>query len=178
MPNLPKIPESLVKSYSDTLNNPYITSPIKTVVYNQKSVDTGVHQRFNFDENLATWIRNNIVDQWQDNASGISTTTGPCQGPHVDKRRFFNLIYLLDPGGDNVRTVFYKPKSHNIKFNHDSGFFLNYDDLEIIESHQLKSCSWNFLYTGTIHSVENITRVRASVQLGLMFDISDELLLR
>ena len=178
MPNLLKIPESLIKSYQDILNNPYISSPPKTILHNQTSFETGIHQRFKFNTDLADWIKNNIVDQWQDDSSGIALTTGPCQGPHVDKRRFFNLVYLLDPGGTDVRTVFYKPKSHNIKFNHDSGFFLNYDDLTIVESHQLNPYSWNFLYTGTIHSVENITGVRTSIQLGLMVDISDELLLR
>jgi hypothetical protein len=178
LPNLPSIPQNLLVEINNLKIDPYINHPPKITLKNQKEIKSGSHQRFAFDEPLTRWIKHNILDQYRSDSSGISVNTGPSQAPHVDKRRFFNLMYLVDPGGLDVNTVFYKPVTHNLNFDTDSRFCKNYDELEIISKHKLIPHTWNFLYSNTIHSVENITGSRITVQLGLMFDISNQLLSR
>ncbi len=87
---------------------------------------------------------------------------------------------MIDPGGDNVRTVFWEPKSNSCDMVKEKLYFNHYDQLEEIESHVIKQHEWALLYgMNQIHSVENIQTDRISLQIGLMRDpLSDLLILK
>jgi hypothetical protein len=86
-----------------------------------------------------------------------------CMPPHVDSYRAMAINYLIEPGGDNVQTVFYnavrpiKTESHN----------LCYPEVSQIESHVFKQ-AWYAFSVNRCHSVENLQTQRIFLALRLI----------
>jgi len=95
-----------------------------------------------------------------------------CQGPHCDLGRRYALNYIIDCGGDNVRTVWYKEKGYPIERLHNSGpegksYWADYPDLEVIDDIVFSPGIWVLLNTKILHSVENITGYRCFLTVSL-----------
>lgn len=85
--------------------------------------------------------------------------------PHVDpkEQRSKGYLFLLDQGGDNVLTRWYKLKD---KVDNDKileGAPIPDQKLKMIEEHHLKLRSWYFGDYSIIHSVENLERPRITI---------------
>lgn len=90
---------------------------------------------------------------------------GSYTAPHVDDRtqRKEGFLYILDQGGDNVRTRWYTPKKEYADLYVPDSTGIPYDRLDIVEDHHLQYKTWYYGDFGGIHSVENIERTRVSL---------------
>jgi len=171
--NLPSIPTELIKYSLDMDQFFYGGNPERTLIKNGKSFKAGLNRRQELNVELEEWLKKNIISDWQD--AGYSRTLGPCHGPHIDRSRFFTLQYVIETGGDDVCTVFYKPRTQKLDMEKGWFYINNYDQLEPLEHHFIKKGMWCLLNARNhIHSVENIKDTRVSIQIGLMKDPVDE----
>lgn len=167
--HLPAIPQHLVPRPDRIDTSLDSTAHQRTLIRDGQKSMAGINRRHALEADLQSWIKNHIVPEWQN--AGISITTAPCHGPHIDRSRFFTLQYLLDPGGPAVQTVFYQPKFLSLDMEPGYFFFNNYDQLLVTQSHVFQLGRWLIIDgRNNIHSVENIQDRRISVQIGLMKD--------
>jgi len=74
-------------------------------------------------------------------------------------------MWILDTGGQQVRTVFWQQKGFQIE--RDPKFYPDsYDDLIELETHVLEPNKWVLINGNVIHSVENIQTLRKSIMIG------------
>lgn len=124
-------------------------------------------------EEFEQWSKDYIHPHPFESGATVSIGDAPIHGPHVDFRRRYNMVYILDAGGDNVRTVWYKERGHPIERLHAAGpegksyWVKNYTDLEVIDDVVLEPGIWYLLNTKIIHSVENITGNRSMFTVSL-----------
>ena len=181
LPNLPQVPEHLLKYtgempedsiYANDKSRNLAYHGDRTLIKHGKTFKEGMQRKGRVNEDLEPWIKENIIAEYKDIAywHGMS----PCTGPHLDRSRFFSLIYVLEPGGTDVATVFYKARIENVAIDYDGTRVNDYDQLEIDEVFYLNPKQW-YLFNGksALHSVENITDMRISLQIGLMRDPVD-----
>lgn len=116
---------------------------------------------------LLNWVHENISDRIK--TVWVQTIKGGNFGPHIDgpgrtsgSRRYFNLMYIIDPGGDNVLTHFYKPIDSNIG---DKTVFSN-DEVVLKETFHYKPNTWNLMTNQEIHSVEGVTGTRLGLSIS------------
>lgn len=128
---------------------------------------------FSKDDDATTWAKSNIDTRINDIRAFVALNYQDIakwsQGPHTDSTRTHTLIYLLDAGGDNVKTVFYK--EHGVD-NIDRGLKYrptDYTNLEPIDSVELKVNTWTLLNATVLHSVESLTRARKTIQVAFNF---------
>ena len=119
------------------------------------------------DDECLLWGRNNVTKFAKDIRS-TSTLPGleRC-GAHIDRTRNYTLLYLLENGGDNHQTVFYQEKGVDELFRPREYHVDNYDDLSVVSVVKLELNKWNLLQARILHSIENITRGRRSIQISL-----------
>lgn len=172
--NLPSIPDHLIKYSLDMDQFFYGGNPARVLKKDGKEITAGLNRRHDLNPELEKWLRENIISDWHD--AGYSRTTGPCHGPHVDRSRFFTLQYVIDPGGPNVATVFYRAKTQKLDMEPGWFYINNYDQIEPIEHQFIPPGVWVLINARNhIHSVENIESTRVSIQIGLMKDPVDEI---
>jgi hypothetical protein len=105
----------------------------------------------------------------------IQTSCSPTGGTHIvhsDWGRIFGLNYIVDPGGDNVLTSWYKEKNKPLRRlklsgnrQTDSGA-VDYNNLELLESVNFEKHKWYLLATDILHDVDNITGSRRSLSIA------------
>lgn len=167
--HLPPVPEELL-TYDFDLDDYFFGNSVNRIcVKNGNEFIAGKHRRQDINQELRYWLKQNIISNWH--SVGYGRDISPCNGPHVDRSARYKLLYLIDPGGDQVETVFWEPMSNECSFTTDTMFFNNYDDLERVDTFVLKPKQWIILYGNYhIHSVENIQGTRVTLQLGLQKD--------
>lgn len=77
---------------------------------------------------------------------------------HQDPRNY-SIAYIIDPGGDNVKTTLFK----------DSG-------REILDQKIIQPNRWHFFPTYLLHSVSNIEYIRTSVSISIFEEIPADFL--
>ncbi len=177
--NIPAPPDWLIEQAYEKINacllNPVQPNGVELInkdgTHQISSGDNSLY--FTKDSAADIWARTNIEPKLNDirafvaiNKSGQAKWS---QGPHTDTTRTHTLIYLLDAGGDNIKTVFYKEQGID---NIDRGFKVrptDYAKLDPIESIELKINTWTLLNATVIHSVENLSRARKTIQVALNF---------
>jgi hypothetical protein len=93
-----------------------------------------------------------------------------CFTPHTDRLRRHAINYVIDTGGIDVSTKFYKLKSGEPTVNENfptRGKDYKYLDLELIDSFVFEPNNWYLFDPQVIHTVENITGRRVFVGLTL-----------
>jgi len=116
------------------------------------------------------WVRENVISEFVNTgvriALGEDTTV---HGAHADQwagdppRPTYKFYYLLDNGGDNVETIFYKEKNQPLEresTKQNPVAIYDYSTLEEFERIKLPLNQWILLNTNVIHGVENITGPR------------------
>lgn len=90
-------------------------------------------------------------------------TGGDFVAPHIDPDREKGFLYLLQTGGNNVRTKWYTVKEEfkNLKRDIISG--IPYNKLNEVADHCLEENMWHQLNFQEIHSVENQESLRISL---------------
>ena len=91
---------------------------------------------------------------------------------HSDMGREFALNYMIDTGGDAI-TSWYQENGkqlHRTKIQRgqqsDSGF-VDYNNLELLESVVLEKNKWYLISTNVLHDVDNIIGARKSISIGI-----------
>lgn len=122
------------------------------------------------------WVRTNIISSFIN--TGVRVSVGPedttWHGAHSDgykgpPRKFvYKLYYLIEPGGDNVDTVFYKEVGQPVERTEEQAQFINdYSQLEVVDKVRLPLRKWVLLNTSILHGVENVTGPRTNLVVGI-----------
>jgi len=131
----------------------------------------GTH-RYAIGTEFEDWVREYFQQDPKGCGISIFDNVGPALAPHVDASRNFTIQYLLDLGGDNVDTVWYKEKGQDIvrpdlrsNFN-PSATIDSYDRVEEIDRVRLPLHKWGCLHANILHSVENVKGPRLAIQIS------------
>ena len=160
---LPQVPQSIIDRLKLVMDS---QTPIFTI-NNSSSFEIRT-----IPEDIISWTRDNITKdaekvflQTIDNGSSFV--------PHIDpitpsgQIRYYNLLYLIDTGGENVETCFYETTSEDlIKCRATHVYKFPYSDVKLISKKAFKKNTWNLMNNQCIHSVEGITRTRMKLSLS------------
>jgi hypothetical protein len=131
----------------------------------------GTH-RYRISEEFETWVEEHFHQEPKGCGISIFDQIGPALAPHVDASRNFTVQYLLDCGGDNVETVWYREKGKSIvrpdlRSNFDPLSTINdYSCVEEIDRVCLPKGKWACLHANILHSVENVKSPRIGIQIS------------
>lgn len=124
---------------------------------------------------LTSWITTNVhVNPISININ-LTNVNSNTFGPHVDPGRRQIIIYVIDPGGDDVTTKWWRQIGYpvirtdlqdiTLKYNADVS---DYTQLEECASLRISPGQWvKFCDTAILHSVENLTSCRLTVQIPI-----------
>lgn len=122
---------------------------------------------------MTDWAQQNISASAIDMRFTHTTPGRDRLGPHCDMTRSYVLVWLIQSGGQQHRTVFYRQISTGILQGGANYHVDDYSDLEELGSLQVPLHRWTLLNATILHSVENITqgRVALHVSLGSLPDL-------
>ena len=123
--------------------------------------------RYELGPEFNDWLKKNIFSSFDETVVSISHKgDGRSFGPHTDRWRRHVLMYIVDSGGPNATTTFWKEKYYpTIR---DGGVTINnYTNLVKIDSVALKAGQWVILQSRTLHSVEHIDDIRIAFQISI-----------
>jgi len=125
----------------------------------------GEYTRWALRFKIQEWLEKNISEEIL--ISGMQIITGDIP-MHCDKRHWA-LNYIIDPGGEAVRTSFHKlPGESTLQA--PSARAWNASQSEELCSVVLEPNRWHILNTHVLHSVSGVTGQRMAVTLGLNKD--------
>ena len=140
------------------------------------TVPSVTSQKWNMPAELEQWIRSNVyADPWIDAGINKHNLVSSVMGPHVDDIKKEIIMCVVDPGGDQVETIWWQQKGHPIERldklpEVTGGFYTNFDhyqDLTELDRVCLPTNKWVRMNTLILHSVENMTSPRTIVKIGL-----------
>jgi hypothetical protein len=126
--------------------------------------------RYPINPGIVEWAKQNISQEFH--AIGLNcqgTPTGGVAIPHTDRTRNWTLMWIVDPGGANVDTIYWQEQGFGIE--REPGYYpTNYQNLVKLESYTFVPNRWMLLNAKVIHSIENLQSIRKSVQLSFWDD--------
>jgi len=134
---------------------------------NGETFSNGRGARYAVGDLATAWVDKHITTDYND--VGLYVIFGDQYHtvlPHTDQTRVLSLLYLMDPGGDNVTTNFWKEQGHSVHREMKS-FGCDYNQLELLHTEQWPLRTWILLNTNILHSVENLTGRRVQFQVSL-----------
>lgn len=171
--SLPAIPAQLkaqawaqAYAHGDTLNKWVLGSPHGRELVRDGHVvaqSTGLGRK-RITEEFEQWVCENITDEFNDIGVCVSEPGLDHSGPHRDQSRNYTLLYLLQSGGDNATTKFWKTREPELELHN---YYSSYDELELLDQISAPLETWCILDSKAIHSVENISEGRVSIQVSL-----------
>jgi hypothetical protein len=191
--HLPKLPDELIHDAalikkSDALwRSGSLTQPDDRIIINKRIADiygdrvlkirestiqSTVPSRYyinEFDQYVKKFIAPSAI------ATTLSISAGSSHnGPHIDSSREYALLYVVDPGGENVSTAFYqesgkpivRPKIKPLVSLYKE-YVNDYSLLTEIDRVVLPTHTWVILNANILHSVENLSGPRVTYQIAL-----------
>jgi hypothetical protein len=174
--DLPRIPDELLIFK----NNP--RSYVKDIGYNLHHEKNGrilkgcEYFNYELDILLLNWIFENIPGTKE--TVPFKQVSRPLDGTigthivHSDIRRKFALNYMFQLGGNNVTTSWYQEKNKPLRRTKSEGGkqadtgFVDYLNLELLDSVVLKLNTWYLIATDILHDVDNIVDERSSISIS------------
>jgi len=141
----------------------------RTVVHPDGACVAAFNNTVLCDDRLLAWARNNISADAKDMRFTHTTPGRQRLGPHCDMTRNWVMIWLIETGGSEHRTVFYRQRSTGILQGGANYHVDDYSDLEEIASMQVPCGAWTLLNACVLHSVENIVQGRCALHIS--FDV-------
>ena len=142
----------------------------------------GITRRIKRGESLGPdwdqWIRENISPQVDASRVQVSVpkagTDSTMHDAHTDNPEGWALLYVLDLGGDDVWTKFWRQRGHPLLRygcapNHYIGCG-NFDDMILLDSVKLPERRWCLINATILHSIHGITGPRTHIYLHLPAD--------
>lgn len=114
---------------------------------------------------VTAWVDQNLPRGYTSIDATWSTAGLDNLRVHTDRGRDYGMFYLLDTGGDNVVTTFYREKDHPIVRDRTVTVY-DYDRLDVLDSVVFEKHRWIMLYNRVLHNAANITRNRLYIQLS------------
>jgi hypothetical protein len=159
------------KSWGIDLHGLHEKSKDRVVLRNGEPVGFTYHYYQTLNEDFTNWCHENIHPEAFDcGVRFCDGERGPYLAPHTDIKRDIAVMYLLDPGGEDAETVWYKEhgeelvRGRSVQAN-------NYSNLDVVDSTKFPLNTWVALNTLILHGVENVTGVRTAFQLSANSDI-------
>lgn len=179
--DLPTVPDKFISEAYDIIKNPtedvtpnklrpdYI---VRQLEKDGKTVPSTRTFRYPMSEEYQQWVRENIVEQWTETTISVTPASiGPHMGAHTDFSNNYRIMYVLETGGENCRTVYYQEKGE--PYHRPGRKWINidnFDRLEEKESIQMPVGKWTYTKTQYLHSVEDITSDRVVLHIALLED--------
>jgi hypothetical protein len=179
--NFPPIPEHIINSLESSLIDNTVVGDIgykeKHIKNNKELVACGYSMGNIVNSELTTWLEQNIPDintrfnilyQTQRSNNNVPST----HIVHTDRLRLTALNYIIDTGGDNVMTSWYKEdgkelqRSKKITGSQSDSGAVDYKNLQLLESVNLEKNNWYIINTRILHDVDNITATRKSISIS------------
>jgi hypothetical protein len=149
--NLPKIPHtvitSLLEQNPDLGNYSYVCEPAYDGIAHFSS--------YTIDVSALSWFKENNLDSYFWNIQTLKDGTN--LNAHRDDRRTHVIMYIIDPGGEDVKTCFYR-KLLNKEYEPIKP--IPKEELELAHEEVLEAGNWYKLSVQDIHSVENLQSTR------------------
>jgi hypothetical protein len=165
--DLPPLPAHLAE-VADPLSYPRANTRAAYCERDGEVIPEADYRRFAVDSELAQWIVDNISPVYKDAGicfHGGSSSKTAC--PHSDRIRKVGLLYIIDPGGPEVDTVFWHEV--NRPLHRETGALpSSYRDLTEVGRYRLAAGEWALIDTTVIHSVENIQGLRKTLHVDWM----------
>ena len=174
LPQLPHPPKELIDSV-DLNRKP---EKMEIGIHNKRNLVNWYGRSFKAGVNVRTkhpafdaWVRQNITSEIVDAGVNYITlddnTERPVSsGAHVDVIRKFTLLYLLDPGGPDVETVWWKELGYD--YVRPPGTQVeDFNMLHRVAGVKVPKGTWMLIYTQVLHSSEHIYRPRIAFQVSL-----------
>lgn len=169
----PDPPEWIIKDAMDRLNNNHPIMNTWGDDYANRMLyhPTGEFRSSNnkviyLSKESHAWAQENVSKEIVDIRVFSSTVGRVMTGPHTDMTRKYTLIYLLQSGGPNHKSVYYKEKDSN-DIEYPGRYSVNhFDRLEQLCQIQAPMHTWILLNSHVLHSVENIEDGRISLQIN------------
>ena len=130
-------------------------------------------------EDWHDWIKANVMTDYIGTGARVSAGEDTTiHGAHTDCWLFgkpcYKLYYLIDRGGEDAMTYFFKEKGQPIERKgtmENIVFVDDYSTLEIIDTVRFPINQWVLFNTNILHGVENVTGSRTN--LVVIFDDVD-----
>lgn len=148
-------------TYRDTTHRPSLRTLYKDGKEFQNAFTNTV-----ITEEYYKWATENIVPGFNDIRISITTIGNHMNGPHIDITRGYTLLYLLDHGGEDHETCFYREQDSTEMFRPLGYCVDDYSKLEIVAKAKLQVNRWSVINASVLHSIENIPNGRLSIQLS------------
>jgi hypothetical protein len=178
---LPRMPEEFVQrilsiAEDDESFRKHRDRRARTEDSNKRKVIAETHgksfPKIDLPQDIQDWVKENVTDKFHEVSVRKTIEEGDHHFPHVDITRSWVLMYLLQGGGEDHATVWYKDKDYARPY---MGIeYTSYDQLEEVTRLQIPLQTWVLMNASTPHSVENIPGVRIGVTVGLWHDPFDE----
>ncbi|WP_353484125.1 hypothetical protein [Haliscomenobacter sp.] len=129
-----------------------------------------------FKENIASTFLNTRVTythggNWADDPFSKVISTGA----HCDITRDYVLAYAVDTGGDDAELVFWKEDDHDV-YRERGVMMSSTRSLQKIDSVKVPAGSWYLINSRVLHSTENLSRKRITVQASFDTQLPPEIL--
>ncbi len=179
LPTLPKPPKELVEKI-DMVYRPNINlfkpedcghlaindvNDWKDQEYNWiKPMASNTNVRYRFNEEYTQWIKENIIESFEENNSGVMFFDHE-QLPHTDTTRTYVLLYNIETGGENATLSFWQEQGQPVQ--RGRGLAVDRDSsLSLLEQIKGPYDCWYILNTQVLHSVESVTSRRTNFQVS------------
>ena len=175
---LPKLPDDITKNILDSISLGLQTTHVvdkKIAKIDGNALSDAEYYRWNTLPELTEWIYD-VIPELKDTKTVIGyqlikkpSNVDKCElHPHTDGegRGLFCLQYILETGGDNIETIWWKEHKDSMM----RGFWKHcWDDskLEKLMSVQYAPHTWAIMRTDILHSVEYITSSRIAFTIGM-----------
>lgn len=120
---------------------------------------------YSLKEELKNFLHNNGLFRQTDSFYYQKVGGGSYVGPHIDHSGLKKIayIYVIDPGGKNVETVWYEPKKEFQHLKKTENTVIPYEKLNELERHKLEPGIWYVGNYSIIHGVQNLETDRITI---------------
>jgi len=149
--NLPQIPQTvitaLLEQNPDLGNYSYVCEPAYdgVALFTSRLIDVS----------KVNWFKENDLHNYYWNIQTLKD--GSNLNAHRDDRRTHVIMYIIDSGGENVKTCFYRKL---LDKEYEPVKPIPKEELELVHEEVLETDKWYKLSVQDVHSVENLQSTR------------------
>jgi len=156
----------------DTYDDPAKTKSSYTnrkVILNGKAYDTRRQRKWALNDAFQEWCKTNLDPGCYDGSVATNEGSDPYHGPHCDAGRNYGLLWVVDTGGPDVTTSWWKDPELPLEMPEAVYpiIWADYDQVELVDRVSMQPGSWYLINVRVFHSVENIEHTRITLQSSL-----------
>jgi hypothetical protein len=140
----------------------------RTVVLEGEEYSSRYQVGYEIGEDFDQWVRDHIVEDFVNATVRRSEGKSPLHGAHIDNSRRWAIWYMIERGGEDSRTRFYKLPGHETEWPLEHRVFNNMDDLVEFDAVKWPMNQWFVINTSIIHAITDVHGPRTSIQIGTM----------